>query len=118
MKDSSGNKGETPEWNWEFALKTAILVGLSTEQFDQMTPYELSLCIEGYTEIRDTELKERLTLVWLGEYYHRTKRLPNLQSELKKISSEEKRVMTDEEMLEVAKVLNAQFGGIYKQGGE
>lgn len=118
MKDSSNLKGDPPEWNWEVALKTAILIGLSIEQFELMTPYELSLTIESYTEQKETLLKEQLSLVWLGEYYHRTKRLPNLQSELKKISSETKKEMTDDEMLEVVKMLNAQFGGTYKNGGE
>lgn len=118
MKDSSNEKGETPVWNWEFALKTAILCGLSIQQFDDMTPYELSLAIEGFTESKEADLKEQLTLVWLGEYYHRTKRLPNLQGELKKISGEPKKQMTDDEMLQMVKTLNAQFGGTFKNGGE
>lgn len=56
-------------------------------------------------------MKDRLTLVWLGEYYHRTKRLPNLKDELKKVSGATDRVMSDDEMLETVKLLNAQFGG-------
>lgn len=115
MKDSSGDEGEPPEWNWEFALKTAILVGLSIQQFDEMTPYELSLSLEAYTESKEAQLKEDLTLVWLGEYYHRTKRLPSLKDELKKITAEVKREMSDDEMLEMVKALNAQFGGTYEK---
>jgi hypothetical protein len=82
-----------------------------------MTPYEVSLYIEATLERQETDLKERLSLVWLGEYYHRTKRLPKLQDELKKVSST-KEVMTPEEMLETVKVLNAQFGGTTIKGGE
>lgn len=82
-----------------------------------MTPYEVSLYIEATQERQETELKERLSLVWLGEYYHRTKRLPKLKDELRKVSSE-KEEMTPEEMLEKVKALNAQFGGITKKGGE
>jgi len=63
-------------------------------------------------------LKERLTLVWLGEYYHRTKYLPNLQEELNKISGEKKREMTDFEMLQAVKRLNKQLGGTYIKDGE
>lgn len=101
-------------------MKTAILIGLSTQEFDEMTPYELSLCLEAYTERQEAELKERLTLVWLGEYYHRTKRLPSLKGELRKISAQptKKKVMTDNQMLEMAKFLNAQFGGTFEEGGE
>jgi hypothetical protein len=119
MKDSS-NKGESsepPEWNWETALKTAILIGLTVEQFNYITPYELALYTEAYYETRESELKDRLTLVWLGEYYHRTKKLPRLKDELRKISSEKQRVMTDAEMLEMVKRLNQQFGGTVKKGG-
>ncbi len=117
MKDSSKNKGEpteTPVWSWENALKTAILCGLSVEEFDYITPYELSLIIENHVESKEADLKERLTLVWLGEYYHRSKRLPPLKNELKKVSGEKDRIMSDDEMLETVKLLNAQFGGTFK----
>jgi hypothetical protein len=83
-----------------------------------MTPYELALFIESYTEKKEADLKEQLTLVWLGEYYHRTKRLPSLRDELRKISGNNSKEMTTEEMLETVKRLNAQFGGTYKKGGE
>jgi len=63
-------------------------------------------------------LKDKLTLVWLGEYYHRTKRLPKLKDELKKVSGESQRVMSDDEMLEMVKRLNQQFGGKVIKGGE
>jgi hypothetical protein len=119
MKDSSdkGELSEPPAWNWETALKSAILIGLSIEQFNDMTPYELSLCCEVYFELKEAEIQERLTLVWLGEYYHRTKRLPKLKDELKKITGESQRVMTNDEMLAMVKRLNQQFGGNVIKGG-
>ena len=84
-----------------------------------MTPYELSLCVEAHFERQQAEMKDRLTLVWLGEYYHRTKRLPSLQKELKKITGEEEKItMTDDQMLQTVKRLNAQFGGAHIKGGE
>jgi hypothetical protein len=83
-----------------------------------MTPYELSLCVEAHFEKQQSEMQDRLTLVWLGEYYHRTKRLPNLEKELKKITGEEKQTMTDDQMLETVKRLNVQFGGAHIKGGE
>jgi hypothetical protein len=71
-----------------------------------------------YLEVQEAELKERLTLVWLGEYYHRTKKMPSLKDELKKVSGKQKPEMTDKQMLEVVKSLNKQFGGTYIKGGE
>lgn len=84
-------------------------------EFDEMTPYELSLFIEAYFEIKEAETEERITLVWLGEYYHRIKKLPSLQNELKKIKGEQKQAMSDEEMFNMVKKLNAQFGGIVEK---
>jgi hypothetical protein len=84
-----------------------------------MTPYELMVYVEAISELRETEMKESLTLVWIGEYYHRLKRLPRLQEELKKVTSGNKEIMSDDEMLNMAKALNAQFGGTFaNQGGE
>lgn len=74
--------------------------------------------LEAYAENLEAKTKEKLTMVWLGEYYHRTKKLPTLQSELRKISAEKEKVMTDQQMLETVKRLNAQFGGIVKTGGD
>ena len=83
-----------------------------------MPPYELALSTETYFERQEAETKDRLTLVWLGEYYHRTKRLPKLQDELKKMTGETKKSMTDDQMLDMVKGLNAQFGGTTLKGGE
>ena len=99
-------------------MKTAILIGLSIAEFDEITPYELMIHLEAYQEGQQNDLQERLTLVWLGEYYHRLKRLPKIKDELKKLMPNDQ-AMTDEEMLEMVKTLNMQFGGTFeKQGGE
>lgn len=82
-----------------------------------MTPYEFALHVEAFYENQEASAKERLTSVWLGEYYHRTKKLPSLKNELKKISGEKKRIMSDNEMLEMVKKLNQQFGGQVIKGG-
>lgn len=106
------------EWNWEDALKTAILIGLSIGEFDEITPYELMIYLEAHQEKEEARVQESVTLVWLGEYYHRQKRLPQLKSELKKILKKDD-AMTDDEMLDMVKTLNAQFGGTFeKKGGE
>jgi hypothetical protein len=99
-------------------LKTAILIGLSIAEFEEITPYELILHLEAFQESQQYDMQERITLVWLGEYYHRLKRLPKIKDELKKLMPNEQG-MTDEEMLEMVKSLNVQFGGTFeKTGGE
>jgi hypothetical protein len=86
-------------------------MGISIADFEYMTPYELSLYAECYHHKIVNEREERITLVWLGEYYHRIKKLPPLTDEIRKLMGKPKRAMTDEEMLKMAEVLNAQFGG-------
>lgn len=79
--------------------------------YEEMTPYELSLYAEVFEEKQTLKLEEQLTLVWLGEYYHRLKKLPSLKTELDKIAKEEQTNMSDDEMLRVVTMLNNQFKG-------
>jgi hypothetical protein len=76
-----------------------------------MTPYELSIIIEVINEKRQMENDEKVTLVWLGENLHRSKKLMSLDKLLGKDTKPVKKHMTDNEMLEMVKKLNAQFGG-------
>jgi hypothetical protein len=85
-------------------------MGISLSQYDEMTPYELKLFAQVFTEKQQRENDEKLTLVWLGEYWHRIKKLPTLNEALGK-KDEPKKLMTDDEMLETVKKLNAKFGG-------
>lgn len=107
-------------WNWEEALKTAILMNISLAEFDYMTPYELAVYAEGFLERKTAEFEEKVTLVWLHEYYHRQKYLPNLKDEIKKLTGKDTDVeMSDEEMLEMVRGLNAQMGGsVISKDGE
>jgi hypothetical protein len=85
-------------------------MGISISEYDEMTPYELSLFARIYNEKQKNEQEDKLTLVWLGEHWHRIKKLPSLNEALGK-KDKPKKQMTDNEMLEVVKKLNAKFGG-------
>lgn len=81
-----------------------------------MTPYELAVALEAYIEMAEMKAQEQLTYVWLGEYYHRIKKLPSLK-EVTKINQPNKpKVMTDEQMKQMVIKLNAQFGGTFEKG--
>jgi hypothetical protein len=86
-------------------------MGISLSEYDEMTPYELSVFARVFNEKQKHEQEEKLTLVWLGENLHRAKKLPTLDKLLGKGSTPVKKHMTDDEMLEMVKKLNAQFGG-------
>lgn len=89
-----------------------------------MTPYELSCATEAYVERKEMEseilAQQGIINAWMGEYYHRTKTLPNLKEELIKLKRGPNGEMSDNEMLSMAKSLNAQFGGevVAKKDGE
>jgi hypothetical protein len=81
-----------------------------------MTPYELRLYSEIFVENKQLEQEEKLTLAWMGEYFHRIDKLPPLKEVLNK--QEKTKQMTDEEMLETVKQLNAALGGTVVKAGE
>lgn len=91
-------------------MKTAILINVSLTEFEYMTPYELMLHVEAFLEKKQAAVEEKITLVWLGEFYHRTKKLPSLKKVIKDIQPT-KGPMTSDEMLAMVKQLNSQFGG-------
>lgn len=107
----SGKSDSDQDWSWEESLKSAIHLNIPLSTYEEMTPYELCLYAEVYQEKFQANLEEELTKVWLGEYYHRLKRLPSLKSELDKFNQPEKPKMSDDEMLRVVQILNKQLKG-------
>jgi hypothetical protein len=101
---------------WEESLKSAIQMGLSIEKYNEMTPYELNIHAEVYQEKQKFEQEERLYLVWMGEYFHRVEKLPDLKEILGK--KEEPKEMTAEEMLANVMQLNSVMGGSVEKAGE
>jgi hypothetical protein len=101
---------------WEESLKSAIRIGLSINEYNEMTPYELRVHAEIYAEKQQLEQEERLSLVWMVEYFHRIDKLPPLKEILGK--NESPKEMTNDEMLEMVKRLNSAFGGTVKKAGE
>jgi hypothetical protein len=84
-------------------------MGLSIEQYNEMTPYELNLHAEIFEEKQKFEQEERLTLVWMGEYFHRIEKLPTLKEVLGK--KEESKAMSAEEMLANVMQIHAALDG-------
>lgn len=81
-----------------------------------MTPYELNLHAEIFEEKQKFEQEERLYFVWMGEYFHRIEKLPDLKELLGK--KEEKTDMSTEEMLANVMQLNSAMGGTVEKAGE
>lgn len=82
-----------------------------------MTPYELSLVVEGYTLRQKRDAKENLTIAWMTAYYHRVKKMPDLQKALEELDKPPKpKKQTPADMLAKIKALNAKFGGTVIEG--
>ena len=97
-------------------MKSAIRIGLSIQEYNEMTPYELNIHAEIFEEKQRFEQEERLSLVWMGEYFHRVEKMPTLNELLGK--KEETKVMSAEEMLANVMQLNSAMDGTVKKAGE
>jgi sulfur relay (sulfurtransferase) DsrC/TusE family protein len=95
------------KWDWEKSLKAAIRVGVSIKGYDDMTPYQLSLIIDNYNELKKMESEDKLVLTYLGAYWQRVKKMPSI----KEILKQPKKKMTAEEILAEVKKINTSMGG-------
>lgn len=76
-----------------------------------MTPYQLRLYVDDYNERIKAESEEKLTLAYLTAYWQRVKKMPSLDKVLNREKTMTKQKMSNDEMLEQIKNLNAAFGG-------
>lgn len=79
-----------------------------------MTPYELGLHSEVFGERMKFEQDRNTTFAYLTAYLHRVENMPRLEDLLN--DKPAPKVMSDAEMLEVVKTLNATFGGTIEGG--
>lgn len=95
------------------ALKTATLCNLSPLEFWELTPFEFNCVVNGYTE-REKQREEQLVTIayvqalWTAQWaLGKTKPKP-LEAIL---GNRPKKQMTDEDMLNAIKKINAELGG-------
>jgi len=69
--------------------------------------------VDGFQRRHKNHINELLYLAWHTEAFARQKKLPSLDSLLQKNENEsgQQRQQTDEEMMNMCKLLNAAFGG-------
>ncbi len=90
------------------AMRLATTIGMLITEFWEITPFELSMAARGYSKRQEQRQKESMYQAYLISRWVWAKKI-----DIKKYLGEDKpkRRMTDEEMLEKAKVLNALLGG-------
>lgn len=74
-----------------------------------MTPYEFSLIVDGYSERKQKEYDLMITQAYLTSRWVWAKKMPDLEKLLSK--KQPNKQMTDEQMINMAMMLNKMFGG-------
>lgn len=97
----------------------AIRVGVRLSEYDEMTPFELNVHIEEFYLAKENEMKDNITMAYMNAYWHRVKKMPNLNKLLGQ-DSQAKKQQSDKEMLATVRALNAALGGkeVYKTNEE
>lgn len=106
-------------------MKTAALIGIPLSEFNRMTPREFSIYVEGFNKRRELEAKEykekfqleQKNLIYHAYLISRWVWMKKVNIE-KILDAKDKQVMTDSQMFNQAKVLNAIFGGEVKEIGK
>jgi len=95
-------------------MELAASIGVPITEFWEITPFELSLAVKGYSKRQEQRQKESMYQAYLISRWVWAKKV-----DIKKYLGEDKpkRRMTDEEMLERVKQLNALLGGEVKVVG-
>jgi hypothetical protein len=83
-----------------------------------MTPYELNLHVDAFGEKQQREDEEKITMIWMGEYFHRIDKFPSLNEVLGKKEEQTKKAMSPEEMLQKVMQLNSAMNGAVTKAGE
>lgn len=89
-------------------MELAALIGIGITEFWEITPFELNVAAKGYARRQEQKQKQSIYQAYLISRWVWAKKV-----DIKKYLGEDKpkRRMTDEEMLEKVKVLNALMGG-------
>lgn len=82
---------------------------MSPFEFWELTLAEFVKIAEGYVRRQKQKYNELIYVAWHTEAFARMKKLPSLKSLIRE--DKERHEQTDEEMMAMAKMLNAAFGG-------
>lgn len=78
-----------------------------------MTPYELSLYVKAYNRDKKAEQEAQITQAYLTAAWQRASKMPKLENVLK--AKSKKKQMTDKQLFNMVRALNAAFGGEVKE---
>lgn len=77
-------------------------------EFWELTPAELNIIIEVYTDKNKQDFKESITVAYYNAYFQRVKKMPDLEAFLEKLDGKEE--MSDEQMFRAIKKMCKEMG--------
>jgi hypothetical protein len=90
----------------------AFRIGLKLHEYDEMTPHELNMMIEEWSEREKKTDRRHVEAAYLSAYYNRVKKMPSYDKVFNNTSKEEKqKQQTAADMLAEVKRLNKALGG-------
>ena len=93
-------------------LEIAVQIGLSIDQYWDMTPREFQIHIKAHQKLKKEKRTELLYLAWHTAALTRQEEFPDLKEVLKDPTEEKpKLAQTEAEMLSSIKAITAMFGG-------
>lgn len=85
-------------------------MGISLFEYNEMTPFELNVCVETFTEKLKNEQETEMFYAYLGAYWQRVETLKSFNEMIGKET--EQKQMTAEEMLTKVMGFNSELGGV------
>lgn len=93
-------------------------MGITLEEYNEMTPRELNLIINEKVEMMRREEEEKITIAFITAWFSRVEKLgPRLLKEILE-KSKPKEPLSDEQLLTQIKAINAAIGGEIKRKTE
>lgn len=104
-------------------MKSAAVIGVKPSEFWNLTPVEMLMCGEAHENEMKAQFKSAMIAAWFNALWLRGNDMPTYNELVDALDGKtpEVKEMTDEEIFETIKVLNAAFGGEVidsRKGGE
>ena len=84
-------------------------LGIPLGEYNEMTPFELSICAEVFSESIKNDQETELFLAYINAYWQRVETLKSFEDMIGKEKKQKK--MNEDEMLAKVMELNSMFGG-------
>ena len=91
----------------------AARIGITPDEFYNMTPFELSCCVDAFNIKQDEKRQELIVLAYTTAALARTDKMPSLQSLLETDNSRNELVaLSEEDLISEIRRMNAAAGGV------